>query len=126
MSDGDMTIKAKSESALTLKGMAQDKIPIGDRTTNPLQVSRVTSLGIPLGDIPVAGWQTNVFLDAITGTAQTTAFLDVDEEIKIVLKTPVQPHFTFNNTQNFTPPNPPTPTPPSPLTYSILHPLQRH
>ena len=84
MTDGEMVINTKKEASLTLKGMAQDRLAIGDRTTNPLQTSRVTSLGIPLGDLPVGGWQTNVYLDAITGTAQTTAFLDADEEIKIV------------------------------------------
>ena len=101
-SDGDMTFKTKGEIALTAKGFAQDKLAIGDRTTNPLQVSRVTSLGIPLLDMPLAGWQTQVYIDSITGTAGTTAFLDPDEEIKITLKTPGEQHWTFNNQQQFT------------------------
>ncbi|MFL5626383.1 MAG: hypothetical protein ACJ788_12395 [Ktedonobacteraceae bacterium] len=124
MTDGDMTIKVKGEVGLTLKGMAQDKIAIGDRTTNPLQVSRVTSLGIPLADLPVAGWQTQVYLDAITGTAQTTVFLDADEEIKIALKTPVEQHHTFNNTQNFTRAYPNKEECTVNLTYDIINLLQ--
>ncbi len=79
MTDGEMTISTKNQAALTLKGMAQDKLAIGVRTTNPLQTSRVTSLGIPLGDLPVAGWQTLIYADAITGTAQTTLFGDAEE-----------------------------------------------
>lgn len=122
--DGDMTVKTKGEIGLTLKGMAQDKLAIGDRTTNPLQVSRVTSLGIPLADIPLAGWQTQVYLDSITGTAQTTVFLDVDEEIKIALKTPVEAHHTFNNTQVFTRAYPQKEECTVDLTYDIINLLQ--
>lgn len=86
----------------TLKGMAQDKLAVGDRTTNPLQVSRSTSVGFPVTDLPMAGWQTNVYLDDITGTAGTTIFLDTEEEIKINIKAPVEHHWTFNNLQTFT------------------------
>ena len=124
MTDGEMVINTKKEASLTLKGMAQDRLAIGDRTTNPLQTSRVTSLGIPLGDLPVGGWQTNVYLDAITGTAQTTAFLDADEEIKIVLKTPVEAHYTFNNIQTFTRAYPKKVECTVDLTYDIIHLLQ--
>lgn len=101
-SDGDFDVKTKGEAALTLKGLCQDKLPIGDRTTNPLQVSRVAALGVPLADLPAAGWQTQVYVDAITGTAQTTVFTDPDEEIKIALKTPLEARWTFNNQQEWT------------------------
>lgn len=101
MSDGDFTVTT-SGITLALKGMAQDKLAIGDRTTNPLSTSRVTSIGFPTNDLPLAGWQTNVYLDDITGTAGTTIFLDVDTEIKLAFKTPVEAHWTFNNTQVFT------------------------
>jgi hypothetical protein len=101
-SDGEFSVNTKGEAKLTMKGFAQDKLAIGDRTTTPLQTSRVTSLGIPLGDIPLAGWQAQVFVDNINGTAGTTAYLDPEEEIKIAIKTPGEQHWTFNNTQAFT------------------------
>lgn len=101
-SDGEFIVKGKDAVALTLKGGAQEKLAIGDRTTSPLQTSRVTSLGFPLLDLPIGGWQTQVFLDDITGTAGTTAYLDPTEEIKIALKAPVETRYTFNNTQQFT------------------------
>lgn len=124
MTDGEMTISTKNQAALTLKGGAQDKLAIGDRTTNPLQTSRVTSLGVPLGDIPLAGWQTNVYIDAITGTAQTTAFLDPEEEIKINLKAGVETHYTFNNSQVFSRAYPLKPECTVDLTYDIINLLQ--
>lgn len=102
LSDGEMTIPNKNEVKLTLKGIAQDKLPIGDRTTNPLNVSRVASIATPLTDMPVAGWQTQVYIDAITGTAGTTVFADPDEEIKVAIKAGVDPHWTFNNQQEYT------------------------
>lgn len=122
--DGDMTIGTKAEAKLTLKGIAQDRLPIGDRTTNPLQTSRVTSIGTPLADIPLAGWQTQVWIDAITSTSQTTLFSDPDEEIKIVLKTPTEAHWTFNNQQPFTRAYPIKPEYTAELTYDILNLLQ--
>lgn len=124
MTDGEFIVNTKKEASLTLKGMAQDKLAIGVRTTNPLQTSYVTSIGVPLSDLPVAGWQTQVYLDAITGTAQTTITTDPDEEIKINLKTPVEAHYTFNNVQTFTRAYPIKPEYTVDLTYDILNLLQ--
>jgi hypothetical protein len=122
--EGSMAISAKGEAKLTLKGIAQDRLPIGDRTTNPMQISRVTSIGTPLADMPLAGWQTQVWIDAITSTSQTTLFTDPDEEIKIVLKTPTEAHWTFNNQQPFTRAYPIKPEATAELTYDILNLLQ--
>ena len=124
MTDGDMTITTKAEVKLTLKGVAQDKIAIGDRTTNPLNVSRVASIGTPLTDLPVAGWQTQIYADAITGTAGATIFADPDEEIKVILKAPVEPHWTFNNQQPFTRAYPIKPECTVDTTYDIINLLQ--
>lgn len=124
MTDGEMTISTKGQAALTLKGRAQDKIAIGDRTTTPLQTSRVTSLGVPLGDLPLAGWQTQVWIDAITGTAGTTVFQDPEEEIKITLKTPADAHYTFNNSQLFSRVYPVKPECTVDVTYDIINLLQ--
>src|SRR6266700_3345071 len=101
-SSGSFAVNTKGEALLSLSGFAQDKLAIGDRTTTPLQTSRVTSLGIPLGDIPLAGWQTQVYIDNINGTAGTTVFTDPEQELKIMINTPDDRHWTFNNTQAFT------------------------
>lgn len=122
--DGDFEISTKGEGKLTIKGIAQDKLPLGDRTTNPLQVSRVASIGAPLADLPAAGWQTQVYIDAITGTAGTTVFTDPDETIKVVLKTPVEAHWTFNNQQEFTRAYAIKPECTAEVTYDILNLLQ--
>jgi hypothetical protein len=101
-SDGDFTVNPSAEGKLTLKGICQDKLPIGDRTTNPLNVSRVAALGIPLSDLPAAGWQTQVYVDPIIATAQTTIYTDPEADIKIILKTPSEAHWTYNNQQEWT------------------------
>jgi hypothetical protein len=124
MTDGDFEANVKDTCKLTLKGMAQDKIAIGDRTSNPLQTSRVTSIGTPLSDIPLAGWQTQIYIDSITGTAQTTLFTDPEESIKIVLKTPVDRHYTFTNAQTFSRAYPVKPECTVDATYDILNLLQ--
>lgn len=99
--EGDFDIKALTEATITAKGMAQDKLPIGDRTTTPLSgTNRVASIGTDLSDEPLVGWQTVLYLDAITGTPLTTAWVDV-QELKVSLKAADEHHYTFTNTQNF-------------------------
>ncbi len=122
--DGEMTIPNKGEVKLSLKGGAQDKIPIGDRTTNPLNTSRIASIGAPLADMPVAGWQTQVWIDSITGTAGATISSDVDEEIKVAIKAGVEPHWTFVNSQNLSRAYPQKPDCAVDVTYDIINLLQ--
>src|SRR6266567_2425964 len=122
--DGEMTIPNKGEVKLSLKGGAQDKIPIGDRTTNPLNTSRIASIGAPLADMPVAGWQTQVWIDSITGTAGATISQDVDEEIKVAIKAGVDPHWTFVNSQNLSRAYPMKPDCAVDVTYDIINLLQ--
>ncbi len=99
--DGSFDIKVNSEATITLKGKAQDKLPIGDRTTTPLSgVNRIAAIGANLNDMPLVGWQTLMFMDAITGTPLTTNYGDV-QELKVDIKTPDEEHWTFNNSQNF-------------------------
>ncbi len=101
--DGEMTISTKDVAKLTLKGEAHSKLAIGDRTTTPLSgTNRTTPLGVPLSDLPIGGWQTQIYLDDIFGTAGTTVNLDLEGDIKIALKCPVDKHYTWNNTQAFT------------------------
>lgn len=99
--DGSFDIKALTEASITAKGVAQDKLPIGDRTTTPLSgVNRVANIGTDLSDEPLVGWQSLVYLDPITGTPLTTAWNDV-QELKVDVKAPDEHHYTFTNTQNF-------------------------
>jgi hypothetical protein len=101
MEEADFDIKVHTEASITMKGKAQDILPIGDRTTVPLTgVNRITSLGANLTDTPIVGWQTAVYLDAITGTPLTTSYGAV-EELKVSLKIPQEEHWTFNNSQNY-------------------------
>lgn len=98
--DGTFDIKVNTEATITLKGKAQDKLPIGDRTTTPLSgTNRIVALGANLNDEPLVGWQSQVYLDPITGTPATTSYVDM-QELKIDLKTPDEEHFTFTNSQN--------------------------
>lgn len=99
--EGDFDIKALTEATLTAKGVAQDKLPLGDRTTTPLSgTSRIASIGTDLSDEPLVGWQTLMYIDAITGTPLTTAWNDV-QELKVAVKTTDEHHYTFTNSQNF-------------------------
>jgi hypothetical protein len=122
--DGTVVYNGKSsQTMLTIKGVTQDKLPIGDRTTNPLNVNRITSLGIPFADIPIASWQTQIYLDPITGTAGTTIYLEVDD-ITVSVKCPTEVHWTFNNSQEFTRAYPIKPEATADLTLDITSLLQ--
>ncbi len=99
--EGTFDAKVQTEISVTAKGKAQDKLPIGDRTTTPLTgVNRIAALGVNLDDEPIVGWQTKLYLDAITGTPLTTQNVNV-EELKVDIKVPNEDHFTFVNTQTF-------------------------
>jgi hypothetical protein len=99
--DADFDSKVDAECTLTVKGKAADKLPIGDRTTSPLVgINRIVSIGANLNDLPMVGWQSMVYLDAITGTPATTSYADM-QECKIALKLSPEEHFTYTNQQNF-------------------------
>jgi len=99
--EGIFDIKVHTEGKVSIKGAAQDKLPIGDRTVTPLGgINRIAALGTNLNDIPIVGWQSAVYLDPITGTPMTTPYTNM-QELKITLKIPQDPHWTFTNRQNF-------------------------
>jgi hypothetical protein len=99
--EGTFDVKVNGEGTVSIKGKAQDKLPIGDRTTTPLSgVNRIAALGTNLNDIPIAGWQGMVYLDPITGTPLTTQYTNM-QELKITLKVPQDAHYTFTNRQTF-------------------------
>lgn len=92
-------LAAQKELSITGKGLAQDRTVIGDRTVTTLSTSRAASLGSPT-DLPIAGWQTNVFLDTTAGAIPTTSFADM-EDLKMVFKNPATPRWTLTNSQNY-------------------------
>jgi hypothetical protein len=95
----EMAQSVDKEVTVSFKGNAQDKLPIGDRTTNPLSASRVTALGQPT-DLPMIGWQTLVYADALSGTPQTTAYSDLID-VKVAVKVPQKPIWTATTTQRY-------------------------
>lgn len=101
LTDGDFDVKVDSEATLSAKGVAQNKLAIGDRTTTPLSgISRITAIGTNLADMPMVGWQTKVYVDAITGTPLTTTYGDM-QELKVTFKIPDEHHYTFTNSAIF-------------------------
>lgn len=97
--DVEIDFGVDKEVKVSFKGGAQDKLPIGSRATDPLSASRVVALSQPT-DLPVIGWQTAIYIDALTGTPATTAYSDVIEG-KISIKVPQKPTCTTTTTQRF-------------------------
>jgi len=101
MTEGSFDAKVLTEIAITAKGVAQDKLAIGDRTTTPLSgTNRISAIGTSLNDIPMVGWQSAVWVDPITGTPATTSYADL-QELKVDLKQPDEHHYTFTNSYRF-------------------------
>lgn len=87
------------EFKLSAKGIAQDRLVIGDRTASLLTANRVTALGQP-GDLPMVGWSSLVYIDTTVGAVPTTTFGDLLEG-KITLKSPQKGGWTATNSQNY-------------------------
>lgn len=83
----------------TCKGIAQDRLVIGDRTASLLNTNRITALGQP-GDLPMVGWQSLIYIDLTSGAAPTTTFGDLLDG-KVTLKSPQKPGYTATNSQNY-------------------------
>src|SRR5450755_361784 len=84
---------------IVAKGVAQDRLIIGNRTTNPMTASSVNTLAQPM-DPPLAGWQCQVYLDAISGTAGTTLFGDMITG-KVTMKSPFKQVQKLDGNQYF-------------------------
>jgi hypothetical protein len=78
----------EKEFKVQAKGIGQDYLQIGNRSTNPMTQSEVTSLAQPL-DWPLAVWSGQVFLDPLTGTPGSTLFGDLMSG-KITIKSPLK------------------------------------
>jgi hypothetical protein len=99
LTDIEVAFGVEKETTVSLKGGAQDFLPIGNRSTNPLSSQQTTVLGQPT-DVPMIGWDTAVFIDAISGTPQTTAYSSVTDG-KITMKVPQKPIYTATQSQDF-------------------------
>lgn len=95
----DVEFGMDKEAKITAKGIMQDRIVIGDRTTAYLNVSRITALGQP-NDLPIVGWQSLVYIDTTESAAPTTQFGDL-LECKMSFKSPQKPNWTATNSQNY-------------------------
>lgn len=99
LTDLEFAFSTEKETTLSVKGGAWDLLPIGNRSTNPLSASLVSSLAQPL-DLPMVGWQTAIYVDALSGTPATTAYSSVTEG-KVSIKVPQKPIYTATAIQNF-------------------------
>lgn len=93
----DLEMDASKEIKLACKCTTQDMIPIGNRATTLLSTSRLPTLGQPF-DMPSPGWASLIYADALSGTAFTTAYNDL-QSIKIAIPTGWKPTYTATNSQ---------------------------
>ncbi|GCE14201.1 Ig-like domain-containing protein [Tengunoibacter tsumagoiensis] len=99
LTDLEFAFNVEKETSLSVKGGTWDVLPIGNRSTNPLSASLVSSLAQPQ-DLPMVGWQTAIYIDSLGGTPATTAYSSVVEG-KVSIKVPQKPIYTATVTQNF-------------------------
>lgn len=97
--DFDIEYNVDKELKLTMKGVCQDAIIIGDRTPALLTTSNFPTYAQPI-DYPIAGWPGLMYLDPIGGTAGATPWLDVIT-LKIMGKTGLKPYWTGVGQQQF-------------------------
>ena len=100
LDEGDIEFEADKEVKLTAKGMAQDYLPIGDRSAGSILAStRATQLGQPT-DLPMVGPDALLYLDPISGQPLGTLYAD-GYSVKLSIKRPQDPKFTISNKQTF-------------------------
>lgn len=99
LNEADFDWSMEKELGLSVKGICQDRLVIGDRTTAYLNTNRITALGQPF-DLPMVGWQSLVYIDTTAGAVPTIAYGDLLEG-KINIKSPQKPNWTATNSQNY-------------------------
>lgn len=100
VSEIEFDFDVKKEFTAKLKGVAQDRLPIGNRGTTPLTTSNVVAVAQPV-DRNLPSWQCQVYFDAISGTAGTTLYgALMSGKIKISL--PTEGVHVLNNKQVYT------------------------
>lgn len=99
LEEGTFEYGMDKELKFTGKGIAQDRIVIGDRTAAAFSDSRITALGQP-SDLGMVGWSGLCYIDTSVGAVPTTQFGDLLEG-KIAIKNPLKPGYTLTNSQNY-------------------------
>lgn len=100
ITDLEFSFDTTKETSISFKGGEWDVLPIGNRSTNPMSTSQVSALGQPL-DLPMVGWQTAIYVDALSGTPGTTPYSSITDA-KVSIKVPQKPIYTATNTQRYT------------------------
>lgn len=87
------------ELSLTLKGPAQTKLTVGDRTSTSLTTNKFGPYTQPT-DYPIPGWGALFYLDPINGTLGATQWVDVIT-FKLTGKTGQKPYWTATGSQDY-------------------------
>jgi hypothetical protein len=99
LTDLEFSFDTSKETSVSLKGGSWDVLPIGNRSTNPMSASQVSPLGQPM-DLPMVGWQTAIYVDALSGTPGTTPYSSVTDA-KVSIKVPQTSIYTATNSQRY-------------------------
>ena len=100
LSEYEFDFDVQKEFVLKCKGIAQDRLPIGNRSTTPLTISQVVALSQQV-DRPDASWACQVFIDPISGTPGTTSFGSMLNG-KIKITQPTEGVHSLQNKQVYT------------------------
>lgn len=76
LTEGALEYAPDKEAKISGKGIAQDFLPIGDRTTLNLATNQVTSLGQPVDKAWIGTWS-QMWVDAGVGTPGMTLYADM-------------------------------------------------
>jgi len=76
LGDATLDLGLDKEGAISTKGIAQNLLPIGDRSSTPVSTSRITPLG-QSSDAPMVGTSMQIFMDPISNTPLTTLYNDL-------------------------------------------------
>lgn len=99
LEEGMLDMDVQKEIKLSAKVTSQDSIPLGNRATSPMNSSRLATFGQPL-DMPVVGWPAQIYIDALSGTAFTTAYNDL-LTFKLTIATAQKATWTATNSRVF-------------------------
>jgi len=83
-----LDFEVDKEFKLSMKGLGQDYIYLGNRSTNPLSGQQTSNLAQPV-DFPLPVWNGEVFIDPLSNSPGTTQFGDLIKG-KITFKAPLE------------------------------------
>lgn len=95
----ELDYDVQKELTLSMKGMAQSKYTVGDRTVANITATQWGTYSQPT-DFPIPGWGALFYLDPITGTLGGTQWLDVIT-LKVKGTTGQTPYYTATASQEY-------------------------